>query len=215
MASVSDETRRSYANIGLRPMKAADGLAALASALSGPEPQSVIADIDWQKLRPVLEMRISRPLLSELGGRTDAPAVAAAAAPVGPNLPARLAQSSDHLRQEILVDFVRRAVGETLGSEGEELDVDLGLFDLGMDSLMSVKLKSRLELGSGLALPSTLTFNYPSIRALVGYFEKTMGGTGAEDAPAAVVVETPQSDLDRLSDDDIEARLLAQLEQLK
>jgi hypothetical protein len=40
---------------------------------------------------------------------------------------------------------------------------------MGMDSLMSVELKGRLEKASGRTLTSTLTFNYPTVRALASY----------------------------------------------
>ena len=73
------------------------------------------------------------------------------------------------------------------------------MFDLGMDSLMAVELKRSLEAGTGLQLPSTLTFNYPTIRAMAGYLcrafaadidirESTDGQAGStSDAETAIV----------------------------
>ena len=51
----------------------------------------------------------------------------------------------------------------------EQLDPDRGLFELGLDSLMSVQLKGRLEKSIGCALPATLTFTYPTVHALTDF----------------------------------------------
>ena len=50
-----------------------------------------------------------------------------------------------------------------------------GLFDLGMDSLMSVELKSRLEATVGQPLPTTLTFKYPTVAVLTDFLARELG----------------------------------------
>ncbi|MEZ4867751.1 MAG: type I polyketide synthase [Caldilineaceae bacterium] len=44
-----------------------------------------------------------------------------------------------------------------------------GFFKLGMDSLMAVELKKRLERRLGIELPATLAFEYPTVAALADY----------------------------------------------
>jgi acyl carrier protein len=100
----------------------------------------------------------------------------------------------------------------------QPVPTEKGLFDMGMDSLMSVELKRRLERGAGQALPSTLTFNYPNVSALAGFLESRLP-TAAEAASATVASAaatrggSDSGDLDSLSDEELEARLLARLEQ--
>ena len=58
------------------------------------------------------------------------------------------------------------------------------LFDLGIDSLMAVELRNRLESGLGQSLHSTLVFDYPT----VGEFGRVSVGncsSGRRDAPDA------------------------------
>jgi myxalamid-type polyketide synthase MxaC len=42
---------------------------------------------------------------------------------------------------------------------------------MGMDSLMAIELKGRLERSVGLSLPSAIAFNYPTVDALAKFLE--------------------------------------------
>src|SRR5262249_25544965 len=110
----------------------------------------------------------------------------------------------------MLLDFVRGEVAKVLGHRApSQLNVQQGLFDMGLDSLMAVELRSRLESASGERLPSTLTFNYPNIQALTTYLEESVfvidppqeavhtsltTGDGAGDAAADISVAGNQFD---------------------
>jgi acyl carrier protein len=61
-------------------------------------------------------------------------------------------------------------LGEVLGLEsGQLMEPGQGFFKLGMDSLMTVELRARLEHGLGMRLPTTIAFEYPTVEALAGY----------------------------------------------
>lgn len=99
------------------------------------------------------------------------------------------------------------------------IPLDFGFFELGLDSLMSVELKRRLESAVKKPLPSTLTFNYPNVASLAGFLLTKLFASPvapAEVAPVAVASAPPdpRGD-DQLSDDEIEARLLARLDALR
>jgi len=85
-----------------------------------------------------------------------------------------------------------------------------------MDSLMSVELKSRLEAFVGQPLPSTLTFNYPSIAALADYIESLVSDTASTRHPEAprrplvrAACKPAETPLRKMSEDDL-AQLLAE-----
>jgi acyl carrier protein len=84
---------------------------------------------------------------------------------VDDSIRARLQSVSADRRPSLLADYIAATVSSVLGTTGP-VAADRGFFDMGMDSLMAVELKSRLERDLGLELPSTLTFNYPSVAAL-------------------------------------------------
>jgi myxalamid-type polyketide synthase MxaB len=61
-------------------------------------------------------------------------------------------------------------VAQTLGlKDGQKLEMRQPLFDLGLDSLMAVELKNRLESSLQTSLSSTLLFDYPTLETLVEY----------------------------------------------
>src|SRR5690606_36340654 len=88
-------------------------------------------------------------------------------------------------RSDFLRDYVRQQVARVMGHEASQLDVQRGGFEIGMDSLMAVELRNRLESSTGRRLPATLIFNYPHIQALAGYLQREL--LGGEMATTTVV----------------------------
>jgi acyl carrier protein len=123
-------------------------------------------------------------------------------------------------RNRRLLDLVRTEAASVLGLGAEEVDLQLGLFDMGMDSLMSVELRSRLAKAVGRKLPSTLTFNYPNVNALAGYLgtlltAETTTTTMASPVESAPAAPTPaRVDTDSLSEDELAALLADSLQTL-
>ncbi len=71
-------------------------------------------------------------------------------------------------RQTILFDFVRSQIAKVLGfSSPESIEASENFADLGMDSLMAVELKNRLQATLGKSIAQSLVFNYPTLQALV------------------------------------------------
>jgi acyl carrier protein len=62
------------------------------------------------------------------------------------------------------------------------------LFDLGMDSLTSVELGSRMQAVLGIRLPSTALFDFPTVEALGNYLvDAVFGSVTADEPPPAEV----------------------------
>lgn len=74
-------------------------------------------------------------------------------------------------RHRFLHDFLMAEVRSVLGlTEFDQLAVDAGFSELGMDSLMTLELKNRLQKMVKAKLPSTLAFKYPSVDELSAFF---------------------------------------------
>lgn len=228
MRLVTAEGQRSYREAGLQPIDSAEACNAMSSALAARMPNAIVARVDWSTLKPLHEARRRRPFLSRVGNEpsTSSEGPPASTSDAGPLLAARVAALPALARRDAIVDFVAREAAAVLGAApGESLSPETGLFEMGMDSLMSVELRKRLQRGSGLSLPSTLTFNYPNIGALATFLDAQLATSGASHVSAAIAAPVeplaipktpiPTSDVSSLSDDELEARLLARLEALR
>jgi acyl transferase domain-containing protein/acyl carrier protein len=73
-------------------------------------------------------------------------------------------------RKALLIAHVSSHVAQVLGGNPlNPLDQKCGFFAMGMDSLTSLELRNRLQTSLGSSLPSTLTFDYPTVEELVDY----------------------------------------------
>ena len=111
-------------------------------------------------------------------------------------------------RNELLLDFVRQTTAEILGfGTPRSLNTQQGFFKMGMDSLMTVQLRTRLEISLACSLPPTIAFEYPSISQLTSYLMQivlqTPDQTTSSDQKAKIQLDEPGLELDTLSEDDL------------
>ena len=158
---------------GFVPLSADDGLALFDAAVASGQAVVVPARLDLASLRvsddvpPLLRGLIRTPQV------TRPTAGSAAAASLLHDVP--LAQ-----RGEALLDLVRTHVAVALGhGSASSVDPDRAFSELGFDSLTAVELRNRLSAATGLRLPATLVFDYPSARALAGYINARVVRRGA------------------------------------
>ncbi|MCP5425306.1 MAG: SDR family NAD(P)-dependent oxidoreductase [Gammaproteobacteria bacterium] len=154
--------------IGLLDLEAA--LDALETLLSQDAPQVGVMRLDERRfLRQFTERGI--PPLYRAWADAATPTTAEQRAPFS----ARLEKTAPSERLPLLRDHVCQLVGQVLGfADQESLDLRRGFFELGMDSLTAVELRNRLQASLDCTLPTTLTFKYPSIAALVDYLAETV-----------------------------------------
>ena len=68
------------------------------------------------------------------------------------------------------MEAIRAEVAQVLGLPSErDVDVDKPMQEMGADSLMAVELYNRLSTLAGTKLPTTLVFDYPTVRAMSGF----------------------------------------------
>ncbi|WP_042390244.1 type I polyketide synthase [Streptacidiphilus melanogenes] len=192
---------------GVPPMAPDRAIAALRQALENGDSTLAVADIDWELLLggsatgrrgTALFDRIpeARAALAKEGADT-----ADVGSPVGP-LAQRLAALSPGERERVLLDAVRTEVATVLGyATPDAVDAARAFKELGFDSLTAVELRNRLNAVTGLTLPTTLVFDYPTSAALAGFLRTELLGTqeveaslptvaAGDDEPIAIVSMT-------------------------
>lgn len=203
------ETQQEIDRGGLKIMPFEVTLDAFVQLLHPPAPHVVFAHVDWQTLKPLYEARRRRPFFADVGNAPKK--IVAVAAAGAAELHAALDAARPVERRPLLQAQVRAAAAAVLGLQPAQVDPKKGLFDLGMDSLMSVDLKNRLETTIGHTLPSTLTFNYPTVAAITEFVAGEVLGLDADDhevateaAGATLTVAAAALDgEDELSEDDL------------
>ncbi|MFJ4778950.1 SDR family NAD(P)-dependent oxidoreductase [Streptomyces sp. NPDC088762] len=138
------------------------------------------------------------PLFRGLVRSTPRRAVAGGAAESSVSLEQRLAALPEAERGTFLIDLVRTQVATVLGhANPETVDQDRAFKALGFDSLTSVELRNRLNVATGLRLPTALVFDYPTPVEVAGFLREQfdLGEVApAEGAAAAPVL----AELDRI-----------------
>src|SRR5262249_10477490 len=129
--------------------------------------------------------------------------------------------------QSILEQQLREQVARVLRLSAAALDVEQPLNNVGIDSLMAIELKNRIEADLGVTVPMVKFLEGPSVRDLAGYLAEQLVpvlGTKSAAAPASTVNgATPPAagldaqtaghllaSIDSMSDDQVDA-LLAEL----
>ena len=131
-----------------------------------------------------------------------------------------LASAPQDKQYALLIENLRGIIAKSLRlAAPQSIELRQGLRDLGLDSILSIEVRSRLEKTLECPLPATLLFDYPTVETLAEYLSKTVLGC----TPA--ITETPTtdqhnvlldddladlfSDLDQISDSDIQQQLVS------
>ncbi len=157
-AGLSDADVRRMARSGLPPLPADQGLALFDAALDAPDavlvpmlvdPRALGSDVPEQ-LRGLVRTTVRRRAAEDAPDRRE-----------------RLAAMSAEDRRQALLDLVCAQVAAVLGY-GDVVDPTRVFKELGFDSLTAVELRNRLTAVTGVRLPATLIFDYPTPAALAG-----------------------------------------------
>ncbi|MFG3349995.1 SDR family NAD(P)-dependent oxidoreductase [Streptomyces sp. NPDC048018] len=181
-AEAADYMRR----IGAPPMVTATALTALRHAGGSAPAHQVVAAFDWERFAPTFTLARPRPLLDALpevraalgGGQAEG-------GPGASELADRLASLPPAGQLHAVLDVVRTQVATVLAyADPSTLNLDRPFADLGFDSLAAVELRGGLGKVTGLALPSTLAFDFASPATLAEHLRSRLCPDPAEQAAA-------------------------------
>ncbi|BBY80875.1 putative polyketide synthase [Mycolicibacterium pulveris] len=169
------ESRARLDQRGVKTLSPADALAGLAEVVAGQPSapgQSVVARIDWATFLPLYQQAGRRAFLAELEREVPIqPSTVSASATSSQQtqLVEQLAAAPVQQRKRLVTNYLRDAVAEVTRMDAAEIREDAGFFDLGMDSLMAVELRRRIEHGVGKEIPVTLVMDHPRLSDAADY----------------------------------------------
>ncbi|WP_329362501.1 type I polyketide synthase [Streptomyces sp. NBC_00669] len=173
---------------GFPPMSPEEGLAYFDAALRSDAALLMLLRLDLAALRAQVASAGVDALPPLLRGLVPAPLRRAGGKGTqdGSALAARLTALPERDRMAFLLGEVRAQVAYVLGhASPEAIEPDRAFGELGFDSLSAVELRNVLNTETGLRLPATLVFDYPSAAAVAAFLlGELTGSTDTVDAGA-------------------------------
>jgi len=159
-----------FAGLGFSMITAEQGMAAMELVLAADRAHTGVFSLDARHWFTSFPAAQESSLFARLAESAAAPAASADSGRIRAELdstdpaerPARLAAA--------IADAIRSVLRST-----EPLQHDQAMESLGLDSLMALELRNRLEAGLGIKLPAALIWAYPTISALAGALCERMG----------------------------------------
>ncbi|MFE2172622.1 SDR family NAD(P)-dependent oxidoreductase [Kitasatospora sp. NPDC059462] len=194
--AVRDMFRSQSERQGLPLLEPGQALRALRQVLDRDETSVTVADVEWERFAPLYTAARPRPFLDALpdvqggagGSGTGEPAAGQS------DLARLLAQTPDSEREWAVLDLVRTEAAIVLGyGRAGEVDPERPFTEMGSDSVTAVEFRTRLNTATGLRLPASLAFDYPTAAAVAGYLlELALGeSAGPEETAPAVTAGAP------------------------
>jgi acyl transferase domain-containing protein/NADPH:quinone reductase-like Zn-dependent oxidoreductase/acyl carrier protein len=184
-----EEARAGLAQRGVRTLSPADALAGMAdfmAASSGRGPaNAVVARIDWASFLPLYHLTGRRPFLAQLEREVSSQMTRVAPSAIlsgKTRLVEQLTLAPVQRRKKLVVDHLREAVAQVTRVDAAEIREDAGFFDLGMDSLMAIELRQRVEQAVGRELPATLAMDHPRLSDVADYLLGDVLGLSEQEA---------------------------------
>jgi NADPH:quinone reductase-like Zn-dependent oxidoreductase/acyl carrier protein len=196
----------------------AEGLEAFRQLLAHPRAEVGVVRFDPRQWVEFYPSTTGIPFLSEVLKQDESREKSASRAK---EMRERLQNTIPEERLPLLERHLMEQVGVVLHLEPSRIDRTAPLQSLGMDSLMSLELRNRLEASLGLKLSATLVFTYPTVGALAELLlsrleiVKQNRDEVVVHAPVSEAEHSARADmervLDELSDDELMFRLAEKL----
>lgn len=201
---------------GFRLIEPRQGLEILEQLLLRDSVQIGAMFVDWRQYAASLPPGYRSKLLSKMC-QEQTRAANEARKTAQPALLEQLRQTPAKKRRQALEAYIREQAIKVLGlSPSFKLDHQQGLASFGMDSLMTIELKNRLQAAVQKTLSATIVFDHPTVSALAEYLNHNF--LEPDKAKEAAAEGAPQNngtemlaEVAELSDEEAEAILLREL----
>ena len=185
-AEQKDRIERQRSALGGRWFTPQQGIRALNRIVRQDVTNSVVMAMDWSVFEEAVEDRPAflDELLSTEADETTDGAVSAE------DVLTQLANANVSERENLLVSFIQQELQAVLRMPSEPAST-VGFFDLGMDSLMAVEFRNRLNraLSDACTVSNTVVFDFPNIELLARHLNGELGEIESTSVPQSKPTE--------------------------
>ncbi|MDB9401366.1 type I polyketide synthase [Microcystis aeruginosa CS-567/02-A1] len=181
---VSPEYEDWLKQIGMKEIALEPAFRAMNAIMASGKTQVLLADVDWVRFKNIYQFHGNKPLLEQLG-ELPIPVKSEKASSSSRRF---IEEQPPGERREHLFAYIGKQVATILGIK-QMPDPDQGFLAMGIDSLLSIELKNRLEKGLEVSLPASLIFDFPNITRLVDYLVEQVFGWGVNAVVEAAPIE--------------------------
>ncbi|MFJ4658845.1 type I polyketide synthase [Nocardia sp. NPDC088792] len=178
------ETARRHGVPEMAPQRA---ISALRQVLEHGEHALTVAEIDWDRFYVAFTATRPSPLLADLPEAARLARAGGDDEPVASALTEQLAGAGEAEQQRVLVHLIRTQVATVLG-HGDIAGIESGssFSDFGFDSVTAVEFRNRLAAATGIRLPVTAVFDYPTPQSLATSLRAELVPAPADPAAAGI-----------------------------
>jgi len=151
---------------GVKSLSPSEGVAALGEIVLGARAQVAVMNVDWREFAVFQPVLAHTPFFSRLAGASPERST------MQGSRRARLAGASPTERVQMMEETLRQHAATVLRISASRIDLEQPLITMGIDSLMAVELKSRIERELEVTIPLLQLIKGPSLselaRSLIG-----------------------------------------------
>jgi acyl transferase domain-containing protein/NADPH:quinone reductase-like Zn-dependent oxidoreductase/acyl carrier protein len=212
-ALVDPERKEQLAAQGLGSITQAEGLDALGRILQQQHAQIAVMRFNAQRWCDYFARSAGEPMLSHLVAREKKTGAGTDQMSIRDLL---LSDQQGQQRSVVLECFIKEQLAQVLKVSPSRIDSTVAFSRQGLDSLMSIELRNRLESRLELSLSATLVWKYPTINALIPHLAEKMGVTleGNTSQDSTDDQDILMAQIKQLSESDVGALLASKLEAL-
>jgi malonyl CoA-acyl carrier protein transacylase len=199
-AGIGMETRQDsfykarMAAMGLSPIAPEQGLHVLEQALGCPEAQLGVIKADWSVFKKQALIQSHQLFISKLTREEEREKTEPSSA-LRRELLQHLKEASKPERQELIIAYIQAEVAKVLGLDSSRIDVQQPLNNMGLDSLMAVELRNRIETDLGVHVPMVKFMEGLSVFSLaVQVGEQLTEAPAISSGPSAAVAQPIQEE---------------------
>ncbi|WP_287276156.1 MULTISPECIES: SDR family NAD(P)-dependent oxidoreductase, partial [unclassified Okeania] len=203
--------------MGVKPLDPEKAIAALEKVLTSNNPQTVVADINWDLFKDLYEIGGKRSFLQEISLDSEATGGEQISGRKS-ELLEQLHQAPESERNEILIEQLQNDVAKIIGLSKSKLpDPELGFFKMGMDSLMAVELRNLLSSTFNSSISTATLFEKSNIKDLAEYLIEEIFPEGEEeeiDVQDSQEV-TPPKQIETEFEGEVDSAIASELEEIQ